>query len=244
MYRLSQILFIFIALNFPAKGLLADILVATGTEIKKTADDGSGATTFVIGASYGMFWDTVNAKLYYTGSSDSIERVDVDGTNHTTLVAKAGNIVADLVVDLVNNKILWTTYSDGEIRRANLDGSGAEVLISGLSSPHGITIDSTNGFIYWVELGAVKRANVDGSGVTTIASQSGAGLIFIQIINGELYWSDNTNGKIYKSNLSGSSVTEVATGSTIAGVEGLHYNSNLANFFLLEHPLGQMELPK
>src|SRR5215831_17607479 len=60
----------------------------------------------------------------------------------------------------------------GDIRRANLDGSGQVTLVSGLVGPIGPTLDLAGGQMYWADTGAgtIRRANLDGSGQTTLVS--------------------------------------------------------------------------
>jgi len=43
----------------------------------------------------------------------------------------------------------FSEYGSGEIRRANLDGSGQVTLISGLDGPLGPTLDLAGGQMYW-----------------------------------------------------------------------------------------------
>ena len=52
------------------------------------------------------------------------------------------------------------------IRRANLDGIGQQVLVSGLKSPGGPALDLGGGKMYWSNSGGgdIRRANLDGSG--------------------------------------------------------------------------------
>src|SRR5947209_1715308 len=61
----------------------------------------------------------------------------------------------------------------GDIRRANLDGSGSITLVRGISSPLPPTLDLVHGQMYWSEgafttgasgQGRIVRANLDGSG--------------------------------------------------------------------------------
>ena len=81
-------------------------------------------------------------------------------------------------------KVYWTDSGTGKISRANLDGSGAEDLITGLDSPQGIALDSDGGKMYWTEASPadfmISRANLDGTGgeflITGLTSTSGIAL--------------------------------------------------------------------
>ena len=60
----------------------------------------------------------------------------------------------------------WTHFDRGEIGRANLDGSGQEILVQHLKSPGGIALDLARGQMYWPDFAGedIRRANLDGSG--------------------------------------------------------------------------------
>ena len=47
------------------------------------------------------------------------------------------------------DKIYWAGRDSDKIYRENLDGTGQEVLVSGLSRPMGIALDFVNNQIYW-----------------------------------------------------------------------------------------------
>jgi hypothetical protein len=66
--------------------------------------------------------------------------------------------------------IYWTDYDGGDIRRANLDGSGVQTLSSSLPGPAGIGLDLVHGWMYFTEYnsGNLLRANLDGTGRTLL----------------------------------------------------------------------------
>jgi hypothetical protein len=75
-----------------------------------------------------------------------------------------------MTLDLAGGKMYWTSHGTDDIRRANLDGSGQEVLIRGQSDPAGIALDVIHGHIYWTDSGSgqIRRANLDGTGQETL----------------------------------------------------------------------------
>jgi sugar lactone lactonase YvrE len=111
----------------------------------------------------------------------------------------------------------------GEIRRANLDGSGQVTLISGLNA-FGPTLDLAGGQMYWAEedAGEIKRANLDGSGQTTLVSGLPPDSTLpsftppvLDLAHGQMYWTDGINsgpGDIRRANLDGSEQTVLVTG--------------------------------
>jgi len=59
------------------------------------------------------------------------------------------------------------------IRRANLDGSGVEDLVTtGLFEPNRIALDVAGGKMYWTDNGTdkIQRANLDGSEVEDLVT--------------------------------------------------------------------------
>jgi hypothetical protein len=68
--------------------------------------------------------------------------------------------------------IYWSDYGSGDIRRASLDGSGEETLITRLASPCDMRLDLAGGQIYWGDVGSgdIRRANFDGSEQVTLVS--------------------------------------------------------------------------
>ena len=67
--------------------------------------------------------------------------------------------------------------NSGAIRRANLDGSNPETLLSGRKNPAleahlGLVLDTLENKMYWTEGKAVYSANLDGSNVSTVFSFS------------------------------------------------------------------------
>lgn len=215
----------------------ASVLVATGSEIKIVSDDGVFVRTFVEGATYGMFYDSANQYLYYTGTGDSIWRADRDGTNTTQIVSNAGDVVVDLVIDQTNNKIIWTDFNNSRIRRSNLDGTNIEDIVTGVSTPHGMQIDQTSGYIYWSGDQQIYRANLNGTGQTTILTDDDTGLLpFFTIVGNKVYWSNFINSRIKRANLDGTNIETVASGSTTADVEGVTFSSNVGKLIFVGAP--------
>lgn len=107
-------------------------------------------------------------------------------------------------------KLYWTDYGTHKIQRANLDGSGVEDLLTGLSRPQGLALDAAGGKLYWVEEGSssIRRARLDGTAVETLISglNSPAGLALDTTAEGKIYWSDAEAGTIARANLDGSAL--------------------------------------
>jgi hypothetical protein len=118
--------------------------------------------------------------------------------------------------------IYWSDYGSGDIRRANLDGSGQTTLVTGLNVPSQVALDLAAGQMYWGNIGGgdIRRANLDGSGQTTLISglPQPAGLA-LDLVAGHMYWSsDNFGGipeYIARANLDGTGQTTLISGLSL-----------------------------
>jgi Low-density lipoprotein receptor repeat class B len=129
----------------------------------------------------------------------------------TLLLESVGQVRSDF--------IYWSGYDDGNIWRANLDGSGQpESLISGLSGPDGLALDLTGGKMYFTEsrLGIISRANLDGSGEEIlITGLSNLAQIALDVPGSRMYWaygSVTSTGGVQRANLDGSGLTTLVSG--------------------------------
>ena len=61
-------------------------------------------------------------------------------------------------------KMYWTEQQASVIKRANVDGTSIEPLVTGASSASGLSLDGS-GKLYWTQTsgGLIKRANLDGN---------------------------------------------------------------------------------
>lgn len=106
--------------------------------------------------------------LYWTDGSDSIRRIDTGGGAPQLLVSGQSN-PGPIAVDSAG--IYWVNrgqvgMGNGEVKRANLDGTNVELLAELEEFPLAITSDALN--VYYVTLaGAVRTAPKDGSAVFT-----------------------------------------------------------------------------
>jgi low density lipoprotein receptor-related protein 5/6 len=101
-----------------------------------------------------------------------------------------------LAIDPVGQKLYWV--GDGVIRRANLDGSDVELLVSGLDQPRDIVLDPAGGRMWWTEpfLGKIQRANLDGTEVQDVVSGLTAPTgIGYNAATDKIYWLSVTPGE-------------------------------------------------
>ena len=122
--------------------------VERGDDVIKRANlDGTGMQTIL------HCWDGVSnswdvavygSKLYWTDAllgTDNISRADLDGSNVVNDVIAGLNDPRCMAVDHTTGKLYWVSAGDNCIKRANVDGSNLETLVTGLSHPFGISLD-------------------------------------------------------------------------------------------------------
>ena len=109
----------------------------------------------------------------------------------------------------------WRDISNGKIRRANLDGSQVEDVVTDAGGPDGITLDASAGKVYWIDRDALKirRANLDGSQIEDLVT---TGLktpieVAVDAAGGKMYWIDHSTGKVSRANLDGSQIEDLVT---------------------------------
>ncbi len=182
-----------------------------------------GATGYAPGR---VVVDSVAGKLYWTDSgSKAIHRANLDGSapetvvNLATLSSTGLATPNGLALDLAAGKMYWSdsTAAAKWIRRANLDGSGVELLYTTTNSPSGMALDTAAGKMYWTEFATgqmvtVRRANLDGAGLEilwTSDAPSGSSGVVLDAAAGMMYWADSTQRVIRRANLDGSAVEVV-----------------------------------
>jgi DNA-binding beta-propeller fold protein YncE len=135
----------------------------------------------------------------------------------TLLLESVGQVRSDF--------FYWSGWNDGNISRANLDGSGQQSLIGDLTNPNGVALDLTGGKMYFTETGPgiISRANLDGSGEEILIT----GLfqptqIALDVPGSQMYWAYGgvgSTGGVQRANLDGSGSTPLVSG--LGGALGL-----------------------
>ncbi|MGX8014343.1 3-hydroxyacyl-CoA dehydrogenase (plasmid) [Mesorhizobium sp. ORM8.1] len=124
----------------------------------------------------GIAVDPINRHIFWThmGTSHdgedffvndgSIERVDLDGKNHATIVPKGGTFTPKQVqCDAERGLIYWCDREGMRVMRARADGSAVTVLVQTGSTEEerhdrrrhcvGVAFDAAGGFLYWTQKG-------------------------------------------------------------------------------------------
>lgn len=136
--------------------------------------------------------DLVNRKIYFGNfTKKEIERADLDGMNRETVMGQPEvNRVEAIAVSPASNKMYFldSASPNNDVCRANMDGTGFEILVDGNATTSGlwdIEVDTDGGHIYWLDqLGTNEKgiwiADLDGSNArrlhATIGNRSATSL--------------------------------------------------------------------
>ena len=159
---------------------------------------------------HGIVLDTVNGKLYLTNAWGKVQRLNVDGSNFQPNFITDLNTPRNLALDVTGGKVYWTETSggSGRIRRANLDGSKVETIVTSLAIPMDIAVFGNT--LYWAERmdehrGEIRSIALTGMpNITTHRSFPKSVPLGIAVdgVEGTLYWTTSL-GDISRSPLDG-----------------------------------------
>jgi hypothetical protein len=112
---------------------------ASGGRLLSVNSDGSDLKVLVTGRHRipdGIVADVENGHIYWTEmgipnkEDGSIERANIDGSNHVTIVPNGKTFTPkQLQLDQRNSKLYWCDREGMRVMRSNLDGSNLETLI-------------------------------------------------------------------------------------------------------------------
>ncbi len=153
----------------------------------------------------GIVVDVENGHIYWTEmgipnkEDGSIERANIDGSNHVTIVPNGKTFTPkQLQLDKRNGRLYWCDREGMRVMRSNLDGSNLETLIqTGKGEVDradltrwcvGIAIDVQGGKLYWTQkgldnegVGRIFRAGLDIPRGESCTSRSDIELLFDQL---------------------------------------------------------------
>jgi DNA-binding beta-propeller fold protein YncE len=188
--------------------------------------DGSDKTFLVTGCPVpdGVAVDVQAGHVYWTNmgvppaNDGSIERVDLDGGNRTTIVPSGGTYTPkQLHFDAVSRKLYWSDREGMRVMRCDLDGSNVETLVQTGQGDQdrrdqtnwcvGVAVDHVGGHLYWTQkgpsdagLGRILRAGIYLPAGESASSRSDVEVVFkdlpepidleIEPTTRTLFWTD------------------------------------------------------
>ena len=139
-----------------------------------------------------------------------------DLSERKVIIDVTGNQVENIAIDWITDNIYWTSPKTKTIEVARLDGSHRYVLIyESLDNPKAIAVDPRLGYLFWTDnddITRIERAMLDGSDRRVIYSGFNLGLytdLVIDYIKNKLYWCDQYNSVIMRSNYDGNNVESI-----------------------------------
>jgi len=166
-----------------------------------------------------VYWvDSFTDQVLRAGREIPEEETAETRTDVEELVATDMKRPFGLAVDAAGGKVYWTDYGTGTIRRANLDGSAVEGLISTAALPSGIALDVPAGKMYWADVGLheIRRADLDGSNEQIVVSGVGIGVAVAVAVHsgaGQVYWTDIKQQAIKRANFDGTGMETLVSGA-------------------------------
>uniref|UniRef100_A0AAQ4RSN1 EGF-like domain-containing protein n=1 Tax=Gasterosteus aculeatus aculeatus TaxID=481459 RepID=A0AAQ4RSN1_GASAC len=178
----------------------------------------------------------------------SVRRISLDTDDHTDVhvqVPELHNVIS-LDYDSVDAKLYYTDVTLDVIRRANLDGSGMETVISqGLKTTDGLAIDWVSRNMYWTDTGrnTIEVARLDGTSRKVLVNNSldEPRAIAVFPSKGFLFWTDWGHiAKIERSHLDGSD-RKVLINTDLGWPNGLTLDYDTRRIFWVDAHLDRIE---
>ncbi len=214
-------------------------------KIQRANLDGPNARNVITGLYYPRYiaLDVIASKVYWIqGTTPGLRGLfkhkiccaNLDGTDVQDLISGL-NSPRSIALNMQEGKMYWTegtsetkgrrfgeiwiegTPHTAKIRRANLDGTEIQDVITTGDYPYGIALDLINGKIYWTEYnfdsGRIRCANLDGTNVQDLVDGlNNPNDIALDMESDKMYWIDTRSNKIQSANLHGIGVQDVING--------------------------------
>lgn len=199
---------------------------------------GPGAPAYTVTAKVTDSSQAGLARSLFIGGPNSVVQSGLDATSIATTVGSAG-FVRDVEVDAVGGKIYWGDASNpggsNKLYRANLDGSGRELLATVDSGIGGVGLDLAAGKVYFGSITRLYQANLDGSGLIQLRT----GYLFndVEVSGGKVYWTDVYGVK--RANLDGTGLETVVSGQQ--SIVGLDVAGALGSIFWADQSSGLVQ---
>ncbi|XP_018619430.1 low-density lipoprotein receptor-related protein 4 [Scleropages formosus] len=178
----------------------------------------------------------------------SIRRISLDTNDYTDVhvpVPELHNVIS-LDYDSVEGKVYYTDVSLDVIRRANLNGSNMETVISqGLKTTDGLAVDWVARNMYWTDTGrnTIEVARLDGSSRKVLINNSldEPRAIAVFPSKGYLFWTDWGHiAKIERAHLDGSD-RKVLINTDLGWPNGLTLDYDTRRIFWVDAHLDRIE---
>ena len=210
---------------------------STNGGVERVDPDASNRELLTLKTNYpaGIDVNPSTGKVYYTlAGNRQIRSCDLDGGDNKLVTTGPTSYVRGIDLDILGGKMYWaagrdTSSSNGQIQRANLNGSSHQYLYAPPDSTNEVTdvsLDLINGIVYWTDYGsrtiyddgAIGYGSLDGSMSAVLTNVGGDPRgVAVDPVGGNVYWSDYANngsgaGMIYRTDLDLGNPTPFITG--------------------------------
>ncbi len=170
-----------------------------------------------------IYWVETN-----TEGTQTIRKINPDTGDTDDLVQ--GDDITSIRLHSSNGFIYWSDRSDGAIRRANLDGSNIEEIVSGITpvfvSLQDFALDVESSALYWMDTGemngegpGIYKSDTDGNGIEKIINLESLPVsMTIDSEREKIYWS-RLDGNLYRADLNDTEVDTFVTGLRLGNRE-------------------------
>lgn len=182
----------------------------------------SAAIVFCLSTIYAPGAEAQATQLFYSvtnfnGSVEAGENIyvsNLDGSSAQILIA--GVEVSAFIVNENQSKIYFIDRISGDIRSANLDGSGLSTIFStGLFGITGLAIDFVNSRAYYAHWfgGEVRRVDLNGSNdQAVVTGAADPNCVAVDPIAGLIFYTDTSPGIVSSADLDGNGVQTILSG--------------------------------
>ncbi|GAA1267843.1 hypothetical protein GCM10009609_33690 [Pseudonocardia aurantiaca] len=232
------------------------VLEASDGRLFSVNVDGSDKKVIASGSTFpdGVTVDVEAGHVYWTNmgrppvNDGWIERVDLDGSNRTTIVPSGVTFTPkQLQFDPEGRKLYWSDREGMRVMRCDLDGSNVETLVqTGQGDDDrrdetrwcvGVAVDVVGGHVYWTQkgpsdagLGKILRAGIDVPAGDSPADRSDVEVLFkglpepidleVDLAARMLYWTDR--GDAPRGNTVNRAPVEATNGWTVPEIVSTH----------------------
>lgn len=205
--------------------------IALGDDfIRRLALDGTGTVNDVLSIAgkggVGLAYDSVNEKIYFSDfeayPNGNIWRMNLDGSGLEAIASGIGDPYA-IALDVEGGKVYWVD-DDGNVSKANLDGSSPEIGFFNVAGAQwraiALDIENNKMYVYEVNIEEIYSVNMDGTNPQVIITGNYGYALTVDTVNDKIYFDDQNDELLKVANLDGSNIqTFDNNGTRIYGMD-------------------------